>query len=241
MRIAIYVLGIAACVAVGGAGVGCNKGEAGAGAGKEGTAAGAAADPSGSYTITSSTNPGGAPGYKGTVEIKRSGDVYDVAWTIPGTPSYTGVAVVSGSILGVGWGMGSRYGVAVYKVNGGRLSGQWATKGSGGKAGVETLEGPDGLNGTYSITSGTGPDGKTYSGSVSITPTGDTYAVKWVLPNESYGGVGIKQGDTLIVGWGEAGKDAGAVSYTIAGGGLSGKWATPGGSQLGTEELGKAR
>lgn len=238
MQDLLRVVGIAVCIA-GAVGMGC-KGKAGEQAAPEGAAAaGQAADPSGSYAITSSTNPGGAAGYKGSTNITRTGDVYDVAWTIPGTPPYTGVAVLSGSILGVGWGMGTRYGVAVYKVSGGTLTGKWATKGSGGRAGTEVLEGPAGLSGAYKITTGTSPDGKSYTGSVSIMPSGDTYAVKWTLPTESYGGVGIKEGDTLVVGWGEEGKGAGVVSYQVSGGTLNGKWATPGGTQLGTEVLGK--
>lgn len=237
MQSFLRVAGIAVCIA-GGVGLGCKSSDGGA-AGEKGASAGQAADPSGSYAISSSTNPGGAPGYTGSTTITRSGDIHDVTWTIPNTPPYTGVAVLSGSTLGVGWGMGSRYGVAVYKVSGGQLSGRWATKGSGARAGTEVLDGPAGLNGAYKITSGSAPDGKSYTGTVSITPTGETYAVKWTLPSDSYSGVGIKQGDTLVVGWGEAGKGAGVVSYEVSASTLNGKWATPGGTQLGTEILGK--
>ena len=237
MKISLKLLGSVACIA-GGVVMGC-KGSDGGAAGEKGASAGQAADPSGTYAVTSSTNPGGAPGYTGSIKITRAGDVHDVTWTIPNTPPYTGVAVLSGSILGVGWGLGSRYGVAVYTVSGGHLSGRWATKGSGERAGSETLDGPAGLSGTYKITSGAAPDGKGYTGTVSITPTGETYAVKWALATESYGGVGIKQGDTLVVGWGDVGKDAGVVSYQVSGSVLNGKWATPGGTKLGTELLGK--
>jgi hypothetical protein len=107
--------------------------------------------------------------------------------------------------------MGSRYGVVVYQVSGGTLKGQWATAMSPA-LGSEDLEGPPGLNGTYQITKAAGPDGKSYAGSVTIAPKGDAFAVTWTLPTESYSGVGIQQGDLLIVGRGEAGKGAGVVS-----------------------------
>jgi hypothetical protein len=230
MQSSLKLVGIAVCFA-GGLGMGC-KGSGGGGAGSS-------SDLAGSYTITASTNPGGAAGYTGSLNITRSGDVHDVTWTIPNTPPYTGVAILQGSTLGVGWGLGTRYGVAVYTVSGGHLTGKWATKGSAGKAGTEVLDGPAGLSGVYKIASGSAPDGKSYAGTVSITPTGETYAVKWTLPSDSYGGVGIKQGDTLVVGWGDAGKDAGVVSYQVSAGALNGKWATPGGMKLGTEILAK--
>jgi hypothetical protein len=237
MKTSLMVVGLAVCIA-GGLGMGCKSSDGGA-AGEKGASAGQGADPSGSYAITSSTNPGGAPGYTGSLKITRSGDIHDVTWTIPNTPSYTGVAVLSGSTLGVGWGVGARYGVAVYTVTSGHLSGRWATKGASGRAGTEVLDGPAGLSGTYKITSGSAPDGKSYTGTVAITPTGETFAVKWTLATDSYSGVGIKQGDTLVVGWGDAGKDAGVVSYQVSASALDGKWATPGGTKLGTEILGK--
>jgi hypothetical protein len=244
MRSAIWIVGLAACAFVGG--VGCGKKSGDESIGPEGKAQGglegpsaAVGDVSGTYTITSATNPGGAGGYKGTVTITKKGGVYTLGWAIPDQPAYSGVAIAQGGTLAVGWGMGSRYGVVVYRVEGGKLTGQWATAGSGPTPGTEVLEGPEGLNGTYKIVSAKSPDGKTYSGTVAITPTGSTYSVKWTLPSESYSGVAIKEGDLLVVGWGEAGKGAGAVSYQVRGNILAGSWASPGGTQLGTETLAK--
>src|SRR6185295_1462595 len=167
------------------------------------------------------------------------GDVYGVEWAIEKSPAYKGVAIMNGNTLGVGWGMGAAFGVVVYKIAGGKLTGTWATASSGPKAGIEDLEGPAGLNGKYKITKAAGPDGKAYTGEVTITPNGDVYDVSWVLPNEKFSGVAIKEGDLLIVGWGAAGKAAGVVSYQLNDKGLSGKWGAPGSKQVGTETLAK--
>jgi hypothetical protein len=192
----------------------------------------------GKYEITAAANPGGAGSYGGKVTLTRSGSAYQIAWAIPNSPPYSGVGIPVGNTLGVGWGMGARYGVVVYQVSGGTLKGQWATA-MNPAVGTEDLEGPPGLNGTYKITKAAGPDGKSYAGSVAIAPKGDAFEVTWTLPGESYSGVGIKEGDLLVVGWGEAGKGAGVVSYKMNGNKLVGRWGAPGSDKLGTESLTK--
>jgi hypothetical protein len=197
------------------------------------------ADVSGHYTIASASNPGGRGGYSGSVTITKHGDLYSVDWTIAHTPPYTGVGIVEGEIFGVGWGLGKAYGVAVYRVAGGQLKGKWATSSSGGRAGVEDLSGPPGLNGIYKITLGKDGDlGKPYTGNVTIKPAGAVYDVTWHIPGNDYSGVGILDGKVFTVGWGSAGKGAGVVVYDV-GSGLNGKWAQPHGTQLGTEVLKK--
>jgi hypothetical protein len=235
MRDSFWRIGLAACLVAGG--VGCNLGSKGEDAtGPEGPGK-ATADLAGTYSITSAANPGGGGGYQGSVSITPAGDIYKIAWTIPNSPSYSGVAILEGSTLGVGWGMGAQYGVVVYKINGGKLTGRWATASSGATAGTEVIEGPEGLSGTYNVVSAKSPSGSSYTGTVTLTPTGGTHSVQWNLSNGSFSGVGIRQGDLLIVGWGEAGKGAGAVSYQVSGSTLTGVWAVPGGSQLGSETI----
>jgi hypothetical protein len=133
--------------------------------------------------------------------------------------------------------MGSQYGVVVYRVSGGKLSGRWATGGSASDVGTEDLEGPEGLSGTYKVVSSKTPKGGSYTGTVTITPAGGTHTVQWNLSTQSFSGVGIRQGDLFIVGWGEAGKGAGVVSYQVSGSTLTGVWAVPGGTQLGNESI----
>lgn len=197
------------------------------------------ADVSGKYKILSASNPGGGGGYAGTVDITKHGDLFSIDWSIANTPPYKGVGIVEGQVLGVGWGLGNAYGVAVYKVTGGKLDGKWATSTTQGRAGTETLSGPSGLRGTYTIVAGKdGDTGKAYTGTVVINPTGAVYNVTWNIPGNTFSGVGILQGDVFTVGWGTAGKGAGVVVYQV-GNKLDGKWAQPHGSGLGTEVLGK--
>lgn len=192
----------------------------------------------GRYTIAAASNPGGKGGYSGSVDVENVGDHVSLAWNIPNVPAYKGVGVVVDGVLGVGWGTGSAYGVAVYKVVGGKLTGTWANM-SQSQTGTENLEGPPGLNGSYTITSATLPESKKgYTGTVLIVPNGATHTVTWTLPNDSYSGVGILRGDVFVVGWGIGG-NAGAVAYGVSPGKLDGSWATPGGTALGGETLQK--
>lgn len=191
------------------------------------------------FDIISSSNPGGGNAYRGQLAMKKSGDVFELRWTIDRTPAYSGLGIEEGSELGVGWGTGNGHGIVVYRIQGGTLRGRWASPGTQGQIGTEDLRGPPGLNGTYTIVASQSPiGGKPYTGTVTIQPTGDTYSLRWQLPNESYNGVGIKRGNALFVGWG-TGNDAGIVVYTRRGSDLDGVWATPGGTQLGTEVLKK--
>ena len=193
------------------------------------------------FDIASSSNPGGGKPYGGQVALSKTGEVFQLRWSIDNTPPYTGVGIEEGNVLGVGWGVGSNQGIVVYRIQGGTLRGRWASSATRGHVGTEDLQGPPGLNGTYKIVASQSPvGGKSYTGTVTIQPTGDTYSLRWQLANESYAGVGIKRGNVLFVGWG-AGKGSGVVVYTRRGDDLDGVWASPGGTQLGTEVLERYR
>lgn len=204
------------------------------------------ADLSGTYEITNSSNPGGGGAYRGSVSLSRDGDTYSVGWTIANTPPFKGVAIPAGSILGVGWGMGADYGVAVYKIKRGELDGRWATGTSGAKLGRDTLRltskpaSPNtaDIEGTYDM-EGTTPSGEAFSGKAVITRSSDVFHVKFTGDDGrgTISGVGIRDGDILTFGWGTQGRQAGVVTYRADGKELIGRWAAPGGSQLGTEDL----
>ncbi|MBI4237777.1 MAG: fibronectin-binding protein [Deltaproteobacteria bacterium] len=94
------------------------------------------------------------------------------------------------------------------------------------------------LAGKYAV-KGTNPGGKgNYTGTVTITQKGDLYQLAWSV-GTTYTGVGIKSGNVLSVGWGTGGAAGyGVVSYTIgADGTLTGTWAGPKDTGLGTETL----
>ena len=201
-----------------------------------GSASPAVSDVSGSYSIVSATGPGGQGGYSGTATIAKRGAAYGIDWTLKNQQPYRGVGLMEGNVLGVGWGVGPAYGVVVYRVTGGTLSGRWA---SSAASGTETLEGAAGLSGAYKLTGAQDAGGKSYAGNVTIKPMGALYHVTWTLANESYTGVGIKQGDVLVVGWSVGAGAAGVVLYNVNGGKLDGQWAQPGGTAVGTEVLNK--
>ncbi len=184
----------------------------------------------------SSTADGGS--YAGEVVIS-SGEAHVVTWRPTNGQTRGGTGLVVDGVLGVGWGASvENRGLAAYHVNGGALDGHWASAATGSFIGSETLAGPEGLNGTYLITSATGPNDGGYTGTVGITPNGDTFDVRWALEGgASYSGVGIKRGSTLFVGWSMTDKAAGVVVYEPGDGRLVGTWARPGATALGTEVL----
>lgn len=189
----------------------------------------------GSWSISKGQNPGGGS-YSGTVEISSSGDSYTLKWTLGTGESYGGVALERDGVLGVGWGK-QGYGVVMYTISGGNLDGRWITD-TDNSVGTEVLSGPSGLDGSYKITSARTSKGSTYAGTVNIHPNGDTYKIDWRLTSgEAYSGVGLKEGNTLVVGWGPA--DVGVVAYKVQGSTLDGRWAQASAAKIGTETLQK--
>ncbi|WP_437282399.1 serine/threonine-protein kinase [Sorangium sp. So ce375] len=195
-----------------------------------GPAASSDVDLAGTYDIVSSRNPGGQGSYTGNVLLSRSGDTYRIAWIITKGAGYEGLAFVQGQTLAVGWASGGPYGAAAYRIDGGRLHGQWIAADRPGQVMAEELEGPEGLIGSYRIVGGA------RKGTVVIAPAGETYAVTWALSTGALKGVGIRSGDQLVVGWSPS-QQVGVVSYAIGGRQLAGRWATLGGTLEGTETL----
>ncbi|MDH3584488.1 MAG: hypothetical protein OER86_09760 [Phycisphaerae bacterium] len=93
-------------------------------------AAGAALDIVGRYVATG-TNPGGRGNYKGTVEIKKTGETYKVLWNTGA--AYIGTGILIDNVLSVAYVDQDKkwVGVVAYRVldKGARLSGGWAAVG----------------------------------------------------------------------------------------------------------------
>ena len=194
----------------------------------------------GAYRITAATDPSGGV-YTGTAQIARVGGAYRMTWNVGGdaAPEYEGVGVQVDDTLGVGWGeRGGRYAVVVYRINGGRLSGRWSVTGAN-SVWVEELEGPASLNGIYRITRATSPDANgSYTGTVGIAPVGEIYAVRWrIASGETYSGVGLRQGNLLVVGWGTGQNVSSVAVYQARGTMLQGRWAVPNETRTGTENF----
>jgi len=81
-------------------------------------------------------NPDGTP-YKGIVEITPTADSYRIRWTMA-QQNTTGVGIFRGGVLAVSY-YGGTPGVAVYRVEGARLVGEWTMGNSGGELYSETL------------------------------------------------------------------------------------------------------
>jgi hypothetical protein len=88
--------------------------------------------------------------------------------------------------------------------------------------------------GNYTI-KGTNPGGNgTYSGSVTVSKTGETYRVVWVVGGTRYIGTGIGNKDFIAVSY-KSGNDTGLALYGADGGNWAGVWAYSGARQVGSE------
>jgi hypothetical protein len=199
--------------------------------------AGATGKLAGDYRIKSASLPGGATGaYGGTVAIRQTGSHYTIDWKIRDNLSYTGVAIETGEFLAAGWSEIKNSAVIVYEMNGGTMSGHWASPEGDGKLGSEELAGSNNLSGSYDIVSGYTPRGESYGGKASISPHGNVYRMIWERRGVAENGVAIKKGNRLFAARG--GNGAAVMVYTLTkSGALSGQWAQPSGAQLGTEFL----
>ncbi|MBE9128386.1 MULTISPECIES: CHAT domain-containing protein [unclassified Coleofasciculus] len=77
----------------------------------------------GNYQVTG-TNPGSEGQYKGNLNIRKTGDTYQLAWTVGAT--YRGVGIRSGDWLLVSWGQSSQFGVVDYTISGDKAKGRLA-------------------------------------------------------------------------------------------------------------------
>ncbi|HTL47054.1 MAG TPA: hypothetical protein VL688_03220 [Verrucomicrobiae bacterium] len=192
-------------------------------------------NPAGSYSISHGMGPGGSE-YSGEVEIEDLGDeVFSVGWNTGGGTAYHGIGLHDQNGLAAAWSDADSYGLVIYKVEGGKLYGDWISNTTEFDLGTESLEGPSGLNGVYQIVDAAGEDGgAAYSGTVEIRPSGQIYRLTWHINNIVYTGVGLLRGDFLFVGWGIG---AGVIYYEIKGDELIGRWASQSSDQVGSETL----
>lgn len=175
--------------------------------------------------------------YDGAVQIEQLGRVHVVLWKLADGQAYKGIGLRQGDVLGAAYGPpGTRFGVAVYKIDGGKLTGLWVdSRDLKSELGKETLEGSPDLNGAYKITLGENRDGLTnYNGQVQIKHSGDNYVVIWPTKPPAVG-IGVRVKDVLVVAYGsDMQKLPGVVAYQSTGSDtLSGIW-----SQVGVKNNG---
>lgn len=84
----------------------------------------------GVYLVTG-LNPEGNP-YRGIVEVKATdGRLFNIHWVFPGSQGEQfGVGFVSAGVLAVNFHDDQAIGLAIYKIDGDTLSGEWAMSGS---------------------------------------------------------------------------------------------------------------
>ena len=88
--------------------------------------------------------------------------------------------------------------------------------------------------GTYRV-EGANPGGSgKYSGTVSVTKTGETYQVVWIVGSTRYVGTGIGNKDFLAVSY-KSGDATGLALYGADGGNWAGIWTYAGGKTVGPE------
>jgi hypothetical protein len=90
-------------------------------------------------------------------------------------------------------------------------------------------------SGTYDV-QGTSPDGSKYSGTVTITETGQTFKMVWKIGSDTYTGTAIGNKDFLAVSY-TSGSDTGLALYGAEGGNWKGIWTYAGGTKMGSELL----
>jgi len=193
----------------------------------------------GTWRIAAGMNPGSQTNnYGGTVQIAaKSNGVMGMVWNVNGTPAYAGIGLTNGRLMAAGYSNNSPFGLIVYEAKGDVFEGIWTGSMTKGEVGFETLK-PSSTQGVFDIVKGTQPGGGNYSGQVSIEKKGDVYEMKWRIGKETYRGVGIRVGDTLIAGW-TPGKDVGVVFYSLGEAlkSMEGRWTGLGATKLGAERL----
>jgi hypothetical protein len=87
--------------------------------------------------------------------------------------------------------------------------------------------------GTYDV-QGTSPDGSKYTGTATVTRTGQTYKVVWEIGGDKYTGTAIGDKDFLAISY-VSGSETGLALYGADGGNWKGIWTYAGGTTMGTE------
>ena len=77
-----------------------------------------------------------------------------------------------------------------------------------------------GLAGLYRA-EGRNPDGSAYTGQAVISEANGTVQVNWTVGNQSYSGTGVRDGQVVVVNWGQP---APVIYVVMSNGDLYGTW-----------------
>ncbi len=194
----------------------------------------------GDWKIIKGSNPGSnGKDYSGSVKIaSKENGVMAMIWTVNGVAAYAGLGFTDGKIMAAGYSNNSPFGLVIYDAKGDEFVGAWTGSMTKGKIGLETLKSAGEGTGIFKIIKGVTPEGGSYSGEVRMDKKGDVYELTWKIGGERQRGVGIRVGDSLVVGW-TPGKDVGVVFYSLKEGlnEMEGSWTGLGSTKLGREAL----
>jgi hypothetical protein len=87
--------------------------------------------------------------------------------------------------------------------------------------------------GAYDV-QGSSPDGSKYTGTATVTKTGETFKVIWVIGSDTYTGTAIGNKDFMAISY-VSGSETGLALYGEDGGNWKGVWTYAGGTSMGTE------
>jgi hypothetical protein len=76
--------------------------------------------------------------YESEVTIAKAGESYSIVWKFADR-SFTGIGILRGDVLSVGWSNDGKAGVVLYTVKGDTLEGKWADGTGDGRIFDETL------------------------------------------------------------------------------------------------------
>lgn len=99
------------------------------------TTVGSLADVVGHYKIEGK-NPEGSADYTGTVDVKKTGDTYQIIWHVDGGDKFVGTAIGDDTFLSSAYKSGDNTGLALYVKKGDAWEGIWTYAG-GRKLGTE--------------------------------------------------------------------------------------------------------
>ncbi|MBV9216075.1 MAG: hypothetical protein JO053_07860 [Acidobacteria bacterium] len=184
------------------------------------------------------TNPNGQK-YSADLKVTPHDDVYQFTW-VSGKSSYDGVGVMTDNEVAVSFagdgGSGKGCGVVLYKIaSPGNMEGKigyWGTNTMETETAVRKTGNGNDLDGVYNV-SGKNPQGKDYTGTLTIIQSGEGYTFDWDA-GAQISGFGVRADQYVAVGFG--GKQCAFVGYDIkSNGNLEGKWGSQFGRKFGSE------
>ena len=183
------------------------------------------------------TNPDGRK-YNATLKVPPHEDVYQFTW-LSGKSTYDGVGVMTDNEVAVSFTdgeSGKGCGVVLYKItSNGSMEGKigyWGTNTLETESAVRKTGSGNDLDGVYNVT-GRNPEGKDYTGTLTVIQSGDGYTFDWDA-GTAISGFGIRADQYVAVGFG--GKKCAFVGYDVkSDGSLVGKWGTQMSRKLGSE------